>query len=85
MPQKWEIQPICKTCHYRRLLFKGKLITYSTYWEHTACHYCYDTGRCRDGTPQGDYCPNYIPKGAIELELYGVSKSFKNDTRRETK
>lgn len=60
--EKWEIQPICKTCYYRRSIWKGRVVTYSTYWNNTACHYPIYENRLRDGKPQGDYCPNYKPK-----------------------
>jgi hypothetical protein len=72
---KREIQPICKTCHYRRIIEKTANINMSTYWEHTACFYCHDTGELRGGRPQGDYCPNYLPKGSVFFE-YGRSEDF---------
>lgn len=65
---KWQIQPVCKTCHYRRVIEKTANINLRTYWEHTACHYFIDTDKLRDGNPQGDYCPNYKPKGRSEKQ-----------------
>jgi hypothetical protein len=57
--KEWELQPICKLCHYRRPLYKVLSRKTSTYWGYTACFYLNDTGERRDGQPQGDYCPNF--------------------------
>ena len=52
----WEIQPVCKTCQYRRQLDNG---SFTKRWNFTVCHYFLDTGEMRDGKPEGNYCPNY--------------------------
>ena len=56
---KWQIQPVCKTCEYRKLLDgKAPLLN----WQNTYCSYFLETGERRDGQPQGKYCPNYKRK-----------------------
>ena len=57
--KEWELQPICKLCHYRRRIYKGASEKISTYWDYTSCHYFLETGERRTGRPEGLYCPNF--------------------------
>ena len=57
--EKWQIQPVCKKCAYRKSI-GGSFSNNS--WQNTVCNYICETGKLRDGPPQGEYCPNFKPK-----------------------
>ena len=87
MADKWKIQPVCMTCHYRRKILATN--RGHSKWENTACYYFLDTGELRDGKPEGNYCPNYIRRGTMdkikitihletEDDIIGIKEDFAN-------
>lgn len=59
MANKWQIQPVCKKCHYR--IAAGHQAIQPD-WSNTVCNYLNETGEIRDGMPNGNYCSNFKPK-----------------------
>ncbi len=56
--EDWDVEPICKLCHYRRPIDNVRS-TMGTYWQHTACHYILDNDVPKEGRPKGMHCPSF--------------------------
>lgn len=53
----WKIQPVCKTCYYRRMINTGGYATGN--WESSMCDYVGITGKLRGCYPDGGNCDCY--------------------------
>lgn len=57
---KWQLQPICKGCYYRRELRGFKYAVKD--WCNTCCCYILIEGQLRGCQPHGNYCERYKPR-----------------------
>ena len=67
MADKWRIQPICKKCHYRVSISSQAI---KPDWSNSVCNYLNETGNRRDGSPNGNHCSNFLPRGERKRTLY---------------
>ncbi len=63
MSDDWEIQPVCKTCQYRKSFYwTGAYRSVKSKWEDTYCSYLETTGELRGCEPKGNKCKKYLKK-----------------------
>ena len=65
----WSIQPVCKTCYYRRKFIKGGYATGD--WENSVCDFNTITGNLRGCYPNGGNCECYRARGQLPQKSLG--------------
>ncbi len=56
----WKIQPVCKTCFYRRKLLERGYATDN--WQNSYCAYNTFENKLRGCSPEGNKCDCYKPR-----------------------